>query len=550
MKLKSAFVLVLIVMFTGCEPTDLLIRVGERTVGNDIVYVDAAAPAGGDGKSWSTAYRYLQDGLSFAEWVVDTIGWPPIIYVAEGIYHPDEAEDSDAIPGGSGSPSFEIFGHLKLYGGFPARGGPRDPATHVTVLSGDLDNNDNTDGFGVTQLPIVGTNTEVVVNAMYGGEVRYPIEPDTLIDGFTITGGTGQPYGAAGGMSCQGKSSPTLSNLIFEGNEGGALSLRGMDTMSGECAPVVRDVEFRYNSSSESGGALAIDFFGDSAGSYRPYLENVLFYQNETEGSGGGIGIRGFAPPRGTCDLVLMDVEFIENQAVGRGGGLSFAALDGTFSATLINVRFDGNQAERGGAAEFTCIEEGSNRVTITNGEFTGNTAAGQGNGGALFNVGDVDAWSLTPGTLDLTLTNVTFANNAAAGIYSYGGAVFNRHCSAAFNNCILWDDSATGPGTEVYNDTGVTAAFAACDVEGGISGLGTDGGGNINADPLFTTPYSNLVLQTGSPAIDAGQTGLLPPDSQDLDEDGDSSEPTPVDITGGSRVLGTGVDMGAYESQ
>ena len=51
------------------------------------------------------------------------------------------------------------------------------------------------------------------------------------------------------------------------------------------------------------------------------------------------------------------------------------------------------------------------------------------------------------------------------------------------------------------------------------------------------------------SPCVDAGDNGALPRDTSDLDADGDSREPIPVDLDGGPRVLHDVVDMGAFET-
>src|SRR5205085_9038300 len=57
-------------------------------------------------------------------------------------------------------------------------------------------------------------------------------------------------------------------------------------------------------------------------------------------------------------------------------------------------------------------------------------------------------------------------------------------------------------------------------------------------------------VLVTGSPAIDAGSSSLLPADTFDLDGDTNTAEPLPVDQRGisFSRVIGTALDIGAVE--
>ena len=58
-----------------------------------VVYVDDDAPLGGDGKSWETAYKYLQDAL---------IGAPggTEIRVAQGTYTPNQDEGGNSTPGG------------------------------------------------------------------------------------------------------------------------------------------------------------------------------------------------------------------------------------------------------------------------------------------------------------------------------------------------------------------------------------------------------------------------------------------------------------------
>lgn len=82
-------------------------------------------------------------------------------------------------------------------------------------------------------------------------------------------------------------------------------------------------------------------------------------------------------------------------------------------------------------------------------------------------------------------------------------------------------------------------------------SACGTDEGRNIDADPLFVdtngadnipgTTDDNLRLQTGSPAIDAGND-LVVPSNAIVDLDGNSRM-----VDGNGNGLPT-VDMGAYE--
>ncbi len=106
-----------------------------------VIYVDDDAGAGGDGASWATAYKYLQDGLADA----NSAGEPVEIRVAQGLYRPDR---SAAEPNGTGSrlASFALVSGVALRGGYAGLGGSdpnaRDVDKYVTVLSGDLAGDD------------------------------------------------------------------------------------------------------------------------------------------------------------------------------------------------------------------------------------------------------------------------------------------------------------------------------------------------------------------------------------------------------------------------
>jgi len=107
-----------------------------------VIYVDDDAPLGGDGLSWDTAYRFLQDGLADANSLAPE---PVEIRVAQGVYRPDRSEEH---PEGTGdrNAAFELIGGVALEGGFAGLGAV-DPSVcdvdlYRTVLSGDLKDND------------------------------------------------------------------------------------------------------------------------------------------------------------------------------------------------------------------------------------------------------------------------------------------------------------------------------------------------------------------------------------------------------------------------
>ncbi|UCC23004.1 MAG: right-handed parallel beta-helix repeat-containing protein [Planctomycetota bacterium] len=169
---------------------------------------------------------------------------------------------------------------------------------------------------------------------------------------------------------------------------------------------------------------------------------------------------------------------------------------------------------------------------TVTNCTFSGNTAAD--NGGGMSNNN-----SSNP-----TVTNCTFSGNTADG----GGGMYNSDSSLTVSNCILWGNTPE----EIYDDGTSSTSVSYSDVEGGYSGTG-----NIDADPCFVdADANNFRLLYDSPCIDAGDNNSVPPDTADLDNDGNTTEPIPFDLYGLPRLEdGDGdrsavVDMGAYESK
>lgn len=195
-----------------------------------IIYVDADATGAENGSSWADAFLYLQDALDVAN-ISGTVDCE--IWVAEGIYYPDEDSDGDHSDGVR-TESFRLnYDNVCLYGGFDPQSGAdewseRNPATHVTILSGDIDQDDtNTDGNGIaeTWADIQGSNAYHVL--WLDGVTNEPISITTRIDGFTITAGQANgsyPYNFGGGFYCDGfgsghACSPTLSHLAFSGNQ-------------------------------------------------------------------------------------------------------------------------------------------------------------------------------------------------------------------------------------------------------------------------------------------------------------------------------------------
>ncbi|MFN8474962.1 MAG: choice-of-anchor Q domain-containing protein [Anaerolineae bacterium] len=185
-------------------------------------------------------------------------------------------------------------------------------------------------------------------------------------------------------------------------------------------------------------------------------------------------------------------------------------------SPTLANLTVSGNSALYGGGI----YNEGSS-PTLTNVTVSGNSVSDYG--GGMYNYGNSSP----------TLTNVTFSGNSSG---SYGSGMANNSGSnPTIRNSILWGDRG---GIEIANLYQSAATVAYSIVQGGYTGA-------TNSDPLFITPITasaptttgNLRLQSGSPAIDAGNNILIPPGvTTDLDD--------------APRIAFSIVDMGAYEAQ
>jgi predicted outer membrane repeat protein len=190
-------------------------------------------------------------------------------------------------------------------------------------------------------------------------------------------------------------------------------------------------------------------------------------------------------------------------------------------SPSVSNVVFRGNLALNGGGGVYNHF---FSEPRFTNVVFDNNTSSLAG-GGAMYNA-----------LADVTLTNVTFGNNVA---FNTGAATLNNGGNVTMINVVVWGN--TPAANQVFNLSGSpSVSYSLIEGCGGSGGgwnalVGTDGGGNIDADPLFVdAPSGNLRLSAGSPAIDAGDNAApgLPP----------------TDIDGNPRIVGVAVDMGAYE--
>ena len=242
---------------------------------------------------------------------------------------------------------------------------------------------------------------------------------------------------------------------------------------------------------------------------------------------------------------------WVSDMSNNAGGLYNDATGGGVSSPTFRNLVFEGNRAARDGGGFYSFANDGGTAdVTLVNVVVRSNASTGtfSAHGGAMVNNGRNGS------TATLTLVNSTVYDNHAywgtGGIYNYqynGGTGV-----VTLRNSVVWG-----------NVNGQTSSyFAAFDiddsiVEGGCDAVGgaTCGDGNVDPTGLTTADLfadaasSDLTPLAAGPLVDAGDTSILPADAADLDGDGDTTEPLPLDLAGHDRVQGAAVDLGAYEA-
>jgi len=196
-------------------------------------------------------------------------------------------------------------------------------------------------------------------------------------------------------------------------------------------------------------------------------IENFTIKNGYVSGSnyGGGLYLTGSSPTIKNC-------AFSSNSGYLGGGIYNIYS-----SPSVTNCTFASNSGYGGG------IYNDHSSPTITNCTFTLNSGYG---GGGINNDN-----SSSP-----TITNCTFTLNSS----NSGGGIRNGNSSSpTIRNSIIYANTVS----QIYNESGCNPTITYSCIEGGYTGTG-----NIDADPLFVNPPTDLHLQvspTPSPCINAG---------------------------------------------
>ena len=192
-----------------------------------VIYVDAAAPGNNDGSDWPNAFLSLQDAIEYAVQTNELITW---IWVAAGIYTPDQGILQ--VPGDR-TATFQLTPGIGIYGGFAGTEfllRQRDPIANVTILSGDLNGDDQTDAYDDNSYHII-TATSADASA--------------VLDGFVISGGNRSEVDMKGSGLLASAGGATVRNCTFELNY--ATCAAAIDSRDSEMS--FEDIMVRSNAS-------------------------------------------------------------------------------------------------------------------------------------------------------------------------------------------------------------------------------------------------------------------------------------------------------------
>lgn len=396
-----------------------------------------------------------------------------------------------------------------------------------------------------------GANPTTLKAPSTGGSVVYVptgCGPDTVLDGFTITGGAGTnlsaypdpPWRSGGGVFCR-DASPTISHNTITGNfamgdllrSGGGSGPYYAATGGGEGAGIycrnsnaaIVNNTISANGAWNGGGGIFC------SGGAPTVTGNVFDHNTATYPSFAAIGGPPASDGRGggvVCDgssAAINGNSFLRNDALIAGGGLY---VDGG-SVLATGNTFSGNDStEGGGAACYSGILSG-NTISSNSAQI----------GGGIWAVG-VSA-----------VTNCNITGNSSEGVYA-GDTASVTNCTITANTVGIGGKAGSTPAFTncivAYNGTGIRGnpsgnAFKLShnDVYGNTfvnyasitdpTGMN----GNISQDPVLSNHYLDMHLQPGSPCIDAGDDAVVTPGE--------------TDAYGKPRVIGSHVDIGADES-
>lgn len=488
------------------------------------LYVDAAAATNGNGYTWGTALNKLSDALDSA-WKNPAI---EEVHVAAGTYRPDRKPyEMNANKTGTvitttdnRDNTFHIRAGLQVLGGYPAGGGIRNYANNVTRLTG------NTNTTRLYHVVLIDCPLE------WG-----TITDETRLDGFTVDSGYAYRNGnltvngfdvegtlGAGIIINKGKYALTNNKIINNscyGSGGGvyAYYAKGAfknNSVSGNYARMyggglytyrsrsaVTDNKFMTNRADYMGGGVVL-----SIGSGIDTVARNIVDSNYAEVAGGGVYLY-------ECKSQFLNNTIVNNTSLDRAGGLFVFLGEGNFIGNLFNANYAG---QGGGGLRII----NTNLISLTNNTITNNSTSQYGNGGGL-----------QTSIASITVRNNIFYKNVIGGVATVAGADY-------------MDDG--GLSNVTFKKNSMQLAMTAY-TGANLNPLGSSSSNNLfnnnplfeninsakGADGIYATADDGLQLSQASTLANVGNNTYIPASFT-------------KDITGAQRIIGSNIDLGAYE--
>ena len=435
----------------------------------------------GNGTSWGDALGEFAAALLYAKIANDNApGTVKEIWVAKGTYKPMyRADNLNGTDPADRNNTFLMVEGVKIYGHFAGNESSvaqrnLSSTGNETIVTGDFLANDTPDANGIP----AGNFTENAYHVVVASGITAG-----LLDGFTIIGGYGDSY-----------NSITINNNAVRGDIGAGI-------LASNTGVNFTNLMIRSNVTTSGGGLYLKNYAGTASklnihhnkgqfygGVYIAGGSGVLEYSTISNNYGlwdaGGIGVASSAA------FALRNLIISNNRTEETGGGMSIYD-----SATMNNILITGNSASEGGGIMMW------NFATMVNCTITGNVAPL----GSAVSVNG--SWG------NLSLQNSVMAFNGNDPVYQ----VFSNNNGMVIHTNNLVQGSG---GSNAWNGT-----------------YGSNAGGNIDADPLFTDAANGDYRPLGtSPAINAGDSGLY--------QGAESAQ----DLRGFPRVHEGQIDLGVYE--
>jgi hypothetical protein len=309
-----------------------------------ILYVNGDLDHGGNGLTWPTAYKHLQDALYEAQNNTKITE----IRVADGIYLPDIDESSHPNNTGDQNMRFTLRDNIALKGGYKGEGSnanDRDFELYKTILSGNIN-----------EINIDDDNTYTVIEINNCNEI--------YLEGLIIKKGY-DGYGSGGGLSIRYSSSVIINNCTIEENYagyGGGLRIGYSSSV------IINNCTIEENTCGHIGGGIYIS-------NSEIKVNNSYFHSNYSLGNGGALYITITNSENYNYSVDLVNCTYEENSSYSAGGaihGITYNELN------IINCVFIRNSSRIGGAiASLSRYGSEERKKNIINCTFFMNTANG-----------------------------------------------------------------------------------------------------------------------------------------------------------------------------